>query len=68
MIYAYYSVGVLVDFAGHDVLLTHVHCKEVYPGTGRAGGAFFAQDTQDAFNLEAVSTQSTIRMLLLLKQ
>jgi len=53
-------VYAFVYFAGHNVLLTHVHCKEVYPGTGGAGGAFFAQDNQDAYNLEAVSTQSII--------
>jgi len=40
-------------FSGHKVLLTHVHCKEVYLGAGGAGGAFYAQENQDAYNHEA---------------
>lgn len=45
----------LVDFVaktfpGYEVILTHVHCNEVYPGAGGSGGAYFAQDNQSANN------------------
>lgn len=39
--------------AGYDVILTHVHCKEVYPGAASSGGAFFSADVQAANNLQA---------------
>jgi len=49
----------LIDFVaehfkkGHEFVVTHVHCKELYPLAAGAGGAFFAQHARDVMDREA---------------
>ncbi len=48
--------------AGHDIILTHVHCKGTFPrALAGMDGAAYVEDSRDTLDEEAVSIPEPIQ-------